>query len=98
MIKLSNVRPLGMYLYPKSGGNVYFANVDTNGAYAGNWRKLCDGGDANTANTANTAGTLATTPTNVCLRNISFGTADPQVTDPSAEGYVSNGALYGQYE
>lgn len=52
---------------------------------------------ANTANTANTAGTLATTPTNVCLRNISFGTADPQVTDSSAEGYVAEGALYGQY-
>lgn len=48
MIKLSNVRPLGMYLYPKSGGNVFFANVDTNGAYAGNWRRLCDGGDAET--------------------------------------------------
>lgn len=48
MIKLSNVRPLGMYLYPKSGGNVFFANVDVNGAYAGNWRRLCDGGDAET--------------------------------------------------
>lgn len=46
MIKLSNVRPLGMYLYPKSGGNVFFANVDANGAYAGNWRRLCDGGNA----------------------------------------------------
>lgn len=49
------------------------------------------------ANTASTAGALATTPTNVCLRNISFGTAGPQVTDPNAEGYVAEGALYGQY-
>ena len=67
--------------------------------YTGNfwttWRNTADGGNANTANTA---GTLATTPTNACLRNISFGTADPQVTDSSAEGYVAPGALYGQYE
>lgn len=62
------------------------------------WTNVADGGNANTANTANTAGTLATTPTNVCLRNISFGTAEPQVTDSSAEGYVAPGALYGQYE
>ena len=58
------------------------------------WHNIADGGNANTANTA---GTLATTPTNVCLRNISFGTANPQVTDSSAEGYVAEGALYGQY-
>ena len=62
------------------------------------WVNIADGGNANTANTANTAGTLATTPSNVCLRNISFGTAEPQVTDSSAEGYVAEGALYGQYE
>lgn len=62
------------------------------------WTNVADGGNANTANTANTAGTLATTPTNVCLRNISFGTADPQVTDSSADGYVAEGALYGKYE
>lgn len=66
-----------------------------NGSKWYNWNCLSDGGNANTANTA---GTLATTPTNVCLRNISFGTADPQVTDSSAEGYVTPGALYGQYE
>ena len=51
MIKLSNVRPLGMYLYPKTNGYVYFANVDSNGAYAGNWRRICDGGDAATLGT-----------------------------------------------
>ena len=62
------------------------------------WKNISDGGNASTANTANTAGTLATTPTNVCLRNISFGTANPQVTNPNAEGYVAEGALYGQYE
>lgn len=48
IMKLSNNRLLGMYLYPKSGGYVYFANVDGNGSYAGNWRKICDGGDAAT--------------------------------------------------
>ena len=52
---------------------------------------------ATKATTADTAGTLATTTTNVCLRNISFGTAQAQVTDPNAEGYVAEGALYGQY-
>lgn len=48
MIKLTDLRPLGMYLYPKSGGDVFFANVDGNGAYVGNWRRLCDGGNADT--------------------------------------------------
>ena len=48
IMKLSNNRLLGMYLYPKSGSNVFFANVDGNGSYAGNWRKICDGGDAAT--------------------------------------------------
>ena len=82
-----------------------------NGTWIG-WKNLADGGNAETAktatnatkattattaSTANKAGTLATTPTNVCLRNISFGTAEPQVTDSSAEGYVAPGALYGQY-
>ena len=71
-----------------------YTNRYSSSKWAG-WRNLSDGGNANTANTA---GTLATTPTNVCLRNISFGTADPQVTNSSAEGYVAPGALYGQYE
>ena len=61
------------------------------------WKRVCDGGNASTATKADIAGTLATTASNVCLRNISFGTADPQVTDSSAEGYVAEGALYGQY-
>ena len=53
---------------------------------------------ASTADTANTAGTLATTATNVCLRNISFGTAQPQITNPNTDGYVAPGALYAVYE
>ena len=74
-------------------GDTYICSIFNTTAYT-DWQKLNDGGNANTANTA---GTLATTPTNVCLRNISFGTANPQVTDPNAEGYVAEGALYGQY-
>ena len=89
MIKLSNMRPLGMYLYPKTNGSVYFANVDGNGAYLGNWGKLCDGGNAATANTA---GTLATTASNVCLRNMSSG------TDEANDTNCPVGAWYGQYE
>ena len=71
---------------------IYKATSETDGVWT-DWSRC----NAATANTANTAGTLATTPTNVCLRNISFGTAEPQVTDSSAEGYVAEGALYGQY-
>ena len=64
------------------------------------WRKINDGGDANTANTsntadtANTAGTLATTPTNVCLRNISAGTADLS----AGVSELATGAIYLVYE
>lgn len=73
--------------------SVAYRRTCINGVW-GAWRSIADGGNADTANTA---GTLATTPTNVCLRNISFGTAKPQVTNPNAEGYVAPGALYGQY-
>ena len=76
----------------KNDGRFYLQDEDTHNVRV----NYADGAD--TAKTANTAGTLATTPTNVCLRNISFGTADPQITDSSAEGYVAPGALYGQYE
>lgn len=31
-------------------------------------------------------------------KTMSFGTADAQVNDPSAEGYVKEGTIYGQYE
>lgn len=46
---------------------------------------------AKTANTATTANSV---------NGVTFlvGTATPQVTDPSAEGYVPEGAWYGQYE
>ena len=82
-------------------GDVYTNRYNTSMTKWYGWANVADGGNAKTAktaNTANTAGTLATTPTNVCLRNISFGTANPQVTDPSAEGYVAPGALYAVYE
>ena len=46
--KLSNQRLLGMFLFPKVNGSIYFANVDQNGDYTGNWRKICDGGNAAT--------------------------------------------------
>ena len=46
--KLSNQRLLGMFLFPKTNGSIYFANVDQNGDYTGNWRKICDGGNAAT--------------------------------------------------
>ena len=54
----------------------------------GTWRNVADGGNANTANTA---GTLATTPTNVCLRNMSSGTAAANTTN------CPSGAWYGQH-
>ncbi len=92
--KVSAVRPAGIYLFPKVSGNIYYALINNDANFVSTWYAINDGGNANTAQKA---GTLATTPTNVCLRNISFGTANPQVTDPSAEGYVAEGALYGQY-
>ncbi len=44
------------------------------------------------ANTANKSGTLATTASNVCLRNMSTGTAEANTTN------CPTGAWYGQYE
>lgn len=52
------------------------------------WSRACDGGNADTANSA---GTLSSTPTNVCLRNLSSGTADVTTTN------CPSGAWYGQH-
>lgn len=54
----------------------------------GTWRSIADGGNANTANTA---GTLATTASNICLRNLSSGTAAANTTN------CPSGAWYGQH-
>ena len=54
----------------------------------GAWKNIADGGNADTANTA---GTLATTAGNICLRNLSSGTA-AATTDNCPVG-----AWYGQH-
>lgn len=42
-----NVRPAGIYLYPKLTGNItYFAGVDNDGNFDGTWRNIADGGNA----------------------------------------------------
>ena len=53
------------------------------------WKRVCDGGNASTANTA---GTLATTASNVCLRNLSSGTATANTTN------CPSGAWYGKHD
>lgn len=50
IIKLSNNRLVGFYLYPKSGGSIYYATVDGNGNYAGDWKKVGEGCNAGTLN------------------------------------------------
>lgn len=68
-------------------GNVEFINSCLNGTWTG-WVRCNDGGNADTANLA---GALSSTPTNVCLRNLSSGTADVTTTN------CPSGAWYGQH-
>lgn len=68
-------------------GNVEFINSRINGSWTG-WVRSADGGNANTANLA---GSFSSTPTNVCLRNLSSGTADVTTTN------CPRGAWYGKH-
>ena len=38
--KMSKHRIAGMYLYPKTGGNIYCGFVSQEGSFSGNWRKI----------------------------------------------------------
>ena len=42
MIKISKNRLAGIYLYPKTNGDIYWCNVDSTGNFAGNWRKIAN--------------------------------------------------------
>lgn len=50
MMKHGTVRPAGIYIYPKTGGNIYYALVDTSGNFVSKWYKINDGGNAATVN------------------------------------------------
>ena len=70
-----------------NAGGVYTNRYNSGAKKWYGWANVADGGNANTAKTANS------------VNGVTFlvGTATPQVTDSSAEGYVPEGAWYGQY-
>ena len=72
-----------------NGGGVWTNRYNSGAKKWYGWANVADGGNAATANTA---GTLATTASNICLRNLSSGTAD--VTDDNCP----LGAWYGQHD
>ena len=65
-----------------------------NGSEWYNWHNLADGGNAASANTA---GTLATTSSNICLRNLSSGTAAATWNTATSTGNCPVGAWYGKH-
>lgn len=73
--------------YPTSNGGAY-RRMYVNDSFT-IWVNIADGGNAATANIA---GTLATTASNICLRNLSSGTADYTVDN------CPPGAWYGQHD
>lgn len=75
------------YFSPRTSAKIYQRIIS--GTSVGEWTNIADGGNAATANTA---GTLATTSSNICLRNLSSGTAAANTTN------CPSGAWYGQYE
>ena len=48
MMKNGTVRPAGIYIYPKTDGNIYYALVDTSGNFVSKWYNIADGGNAST--------------------------------------------------
>lgn len=75
------------YFSPRTSAKIYQRIIS--GTSVGEWTNIADGGNAATANTA---GTLSTTSSNICLRNLSSGTAEANTTN------CPIGAWYGQYE
>lgn len=73
--------------FPTSGVTAYM-RMYVNGSFTP-WVNIADGGSAATANTS---GTLATTASNICLRNLSSGTADATTTN------CPSGAWYGKHD
>lgn len=71
--------------------NQMYMNTKTTSGWSG-WRSMADGGNADTSNTADTAGSQATVSSNICLRNMSSGSAVATTANCSV------GAWYGQYE
>ena len=59
IIKLSNNRPAGIYLYPKEVGKIYYAYVDTNGSFSGIWKVVGEGCNAGLVNSRH-SGRIAT--------------------------------------
>ena len=78
-------------------GNVEFINSCLNGTWSG-WVRCNDGGNAATANFATysdyAGGSVQSTASNVCLRNISAGTADLS----AGVSELATGAIYLVYE
>ena len=75
-----------------STGAVY-TNRYSSSKWSG-WKNIADGGNAATANTA---GTLATTSSNICLRNLSSGTAEATWNTATGTGNCPVGAWYGKH-
>ena len=75
-----------------STGAVY-TNRYSSSKWSG-WKNVADGGNAATANTAST---LATTSSNICLRNLSSGTAEATWNTATNTGNCPVGAWYGKH-
>ena len=82
------------YIVMESGGTSIYSASSNAGVIRGNWIKVGDGGNASTANTAST---LATTSSNICLRNLSSGTAEATWDTATSTGNCPVGSWYGKH-
>ena len=87
MMKNGLVRPAGIYIYPKTGGNIYYALVDTSGNFVSKWYKINDGGNAATVNNH-------TVESDVPANAVFTDTTNSDVVS-SAAGFVSLDELQG---
>ena len=87
-IKYVNVHRIIAKHNVKNDGRFYLQDEDTHNVRV----NYADGAD-----TANTAGTLTTTASNICLRNLSSGTAAATWDSTNSTGNCPPGAWYGRH-
>ena len=74
--KMSKHRIAGMYLYPKTGGDIYCGFVAQDGSFSGNWRKLAKNIKSVTATASTDANAFVTLPNNSSREYISVIPSD----------------------
>ena len=99
IFKIDNHDWMTVIAYDVRSNDVY-VNSKTNGTWSG-WKNIADGGNAAIANFAKysdyAGGSVQPTASNICLRNMSSGTAEATWDTATGTGNCPVGAWYGKH-